>query len=102
MHTYDKSCANADKIKQDCAQLPMSTDYVTLLATAAECWPRSDQSIPAAWRAHNSKPTAAVCRGRMMGQTERQILDCYIDPAPHTMREGSKIWQPGQNLVLMK
>ena len=57
-----------------CVQLPTSADSVTLLAFAAErrAAVRRCRSISPAWRAHDSKPAAAACGGRMMGQTDRR------------------------------
>ena len=34
--------------------------------------------------AHSSKPAAAVCGGRMMGQTDVRTPGSFIDPAAHT------------------
>ena len=58
------SC-NPTRSEQVCVQLPTSADNVALPAFAAAV----DRSP--ARRAHSSKPAAAACGGRMLGQTDR-------------------------------
>jgi len=76
--------------KQVGVQLPTPADNATLLAFAAGRRPCSNRSISRGRRAQGSKPAAAACAGRMMGQTDRQTdvrtLNSFIDPAPRTMR----------------
>jgi len=57
--------------QQVCLQLHTPADNMALLAVAAEHRPRSNRLLSPARRAHSSKPAAAACGGRMMGQTDR-------------------------------
>ena len=51
------------------------------------CWAQgSNRSISPVRRALSSKPAAAACGGRRVGQTDRRTTDRCTDPARRTMR----------------